>query len=99
MFLYCDIFPPGGFIPLNIKNSDAHEYAKKLAALTGKSLTEVVTEALKKELEKVEGIQKQHVRQLKDELDGIALHCASYPVLDFRSADEILGYDGNGIPN
>jgi len=34
-----------------------------------------------------------------DELEEIAEHCASLPVLDDRSADEILGYDASGLPN
>jgi hypothetical protein len=29
---------------------------------------------------------------------AIALHCASLPVLDHRTPDEIIGYDENGIP-
>jgi hypothetical protein len=37
-------------------------------------------------------------RPLVDELDAIALHCASLPVLDARTADEILGYDERGLP-
>jgi hypothetical protein len=28
----------------------------------------------------------------------IGRHCASLPLLDSRPADEILGYDKNGIP-
>jgi hypothetical protein len=34
-----------------------------------------------------------------DELDKIVLHCAASPVLDQRSADEIVGYDENGLPD
>jgi uncharacterized protein (DUF1800 family) len=32
-------------------------------------------------------------------LDQIARHAASLPVLDARSADEILGYDAQGLPS
>jgi antitoxin VapB len=35
---------------------------------------------------------------LADELDEIALHCSTLPVRDTRSADEIMGYDENGLP-
>ena len=38
------------------------------------------------------------MRRLVDELDEIALHCATLPVQDRRTADEILGYDEHGIP-
>jgi virulence-associated protein VagC len=37
-------------------------------------------------------------RRLADELDEIARHCASLPVLDSRPTDEILGYDEHGLP-
>ncbi|MGZ8217525.1 hypothetical protein [Methylomagnum sp.] len=33
-----------------------------------------------------------------EEIMAIAHHCASLRVLDDRSADEIIGYDENGIP-
>ena len=35
---------------------------------------------------------------LADELEEIAGNCAGLPVLDHRSADEILGYNENGLP-
>jgi hypothetical protein len=34
----------------------------------------------------------------RDQLDRIALRCAARPILDQRSADEICGYDANGLP-
>jgi len=37
-------------------------------------------------------------KRLADELDEIARHCASLPVRDSRTDDEILGYDENGMP-
>jgi hypothetical protein len=30
---------------------------------------------------------------------AIADHCASLPVLDTRSEDEIMGWDENGLPS
>jgi len=35
---------------------------------------------------------------LADELDAISHHCASLPILDGRTEDEILGYDDQGLP-
>jgi antitoxin VapB len=35
---------------------------------------------------------------LADELDAIARRCAALPVVDARSADEIIGYDEHGVP-
>lgn len=37
-------------------------------------------------------------RPLADQLNEIALRCASLPELDTRTADEIIGYDDNGLP-
>ncbi len=35
---------------------------------------------------------------LADELDRIALYCASLPRRDERNNDEIIGYDESGLP-
>jgi len=40
----------------------------------------------------------RHRPGLAEALDAIALSCARRPVLDARSADEILGYDDQGVP-
>jgi antitoxin VapB len=85
-------------VPLNIKNTEAHEYAKELSELTGKSITEVVTEALKEALERERGAGEDSCARLVRELDEIADFCSSLPVLDDRSPEEILGYDERGVP-
>ena len=81
---------------LNIRNRRTEELAATLAKLTGETKTEAVTKALQDRLERI-GRQRTG-RKLADELDEIALHCASLPVLDGRAADEILGYDERGLP-
>ena len=44
-------------------------------------------------------VRRDHQGQsLAAELEAIAEHCANLPVLDDRSADEILGYDERGLP-
>jgi antitoxin VapB len=83
-------------MPLNIRNEQAEELASALAKLTGETKTEAVTQALRERLERVR--RGRAKRRLADELDEIALHCSSRPVSDRRSADEILGYDENGLP-
>jgi antitoxin VapB len=64
--------------------------------VTGETKTEAVTAALRERLARL--TRERHGRRLADELDEIALHCASLPVRDRRSADEILGYDDSGLP-
>ena len=81
---------------LNIRNDEAEDLAAKLAKLTGETKTEAVTKALRERVSRVRREQRQ--RALIAELTAIAKECASLPVLDARSADEILGYDENGLP-
>jgi antitoxin VapB len=38
------------------------------------------------------------VAALKSRLDQIALRCAARPMHDQRTAEQILGYDGHGLP-
>jgi antitoxin VapB len=58
--------------------------------------TEAVTQALRERLERVRRARAK--RRLADELDEIALHCSVLPVRDQRNADEIIGYDEQGLP-
>ena len=81
---------------LNIRNRRTEELAEALARLTGETKTEAVTRALDDRLERVR--RERSGRSLAGELDDIALHCASLPVLDEREPEEILGYDENGLP-
>ncbi|MEQ1885267.1 MAG: type II toxin-antitoxin system VapB family antitoxin [Bryobacteraceae bacterium] len=79
---------------LNIKDAETHALAAKLARIEGKSLAQVVKEALREKLRR----QRDHKRGLADRLMEIGGECARLPVLDHRSPDEILGYDDLGVP-
>ncbi len=81
---------------LNIRNKEAEQLAAELAKLTGETKTEAVARALRERLARLRGERRRS--RLADELDAIAKHCASLPVLDDRSPDEIIGYDENGVP-
>jgi antitoxin VapB len=83
-------------MPLNIRNEQAEQLASALAKLTGETKTEAVTQALLERLERVRRARAK--RRLADQLDEIALHCSALPTRDRRSADEIIGYDENGLP-
>jgi antitoxin VapB len=81
---------------LNIRNSEVEELAGALARLTGETKTEAVRQAL---LDRLVRLRRERAkRPLVDELDVIARECAALPVRDRRPADEILGYDENGLP-
>ena len=81
---------------LNIRHSETERLAEALAKLTGETKTEAVRRALQDRLARIQ--RERSGRRLADELDAIALHCASLPIKDSRSAEEILGYDEDGLP-
>lgn len=62
----------------------------------GAPLTENGLATLRARVERVR--QRRSGRRLADDLSEIARDCAALTVLDPRSADEILGYDDNGVP-
>jgi antitoxin VapB len=83
---------------LNIKHAEADRLARELAGLTGETLTEAVVAALRERLE------RQRQRRPKPSTAGeilseVRLRLSRLPVLDARSADEILGYDETGLPH
>lgn len=81
---------------LNIRNRRIEEPAEAPARLTGETRTEAATGALHDRLERVR--RQRGGRSLACELDDIARHCASLPVLDNREPEAILGYDDDGLP-
>jgi antitoxin VapB len=86
---------------LNIRNPEADRLAERVAFLAGETKTTAVVQALRERLERLERERaaKDRARpRLADRLGEIARHSAQLPVLDPRPADEILGYDENGLP-
>ena len=81
---------------LNIRNAETERLVAELALLSGRTKTEAVAEAIRDRLERLK--RERSGRSLADELDEIGRRCAKLPVLDGRSADEILGYDEHGVP-
>ena len=81
---------------LNIRNRTTEELAAALADLTGETKTQAVTRAVRDRLDKVR--RRRAGRDVCAELDEIARHCASLPIVDNREPDAILGYDQHGLP-
>ncbi len=81
---------------INIRNKETERLAEALATLTGETKTDAITNALRDRLARIK--RERSKRRLADELDAIAEHCASLPVRDSRSPEEILGYDESGLP-
>jgi antitoxin VapB len=84
-------------MPLNIKDKQTHEMARKLANLTGETMTKAVKTAIEERLARCENLPRKR-RGIADKLNRLAEYCASLPVYDDRTPDEIIGYDENGLP-
>jgi antitoxin VapB len=86
---------------LSIKNREVEELARELARISGKPITEAVRDSLKRELERAKIVaaacpeDDDFVERILD----IGRRCAALPVIDNRSADEILGYGEDGLPH
>ena len=81
-------------------DAETERLARKLADATGKPLPLVVKEAIEAEAARV-GVVLNVLPPPSDRLARmmeIAKGFDSLPVLDARSADEIIGYDEYGVP-
>ena len=81
-------------VVLSIKSAEADELARELAQLTGESLTDAVTVALRERLER----QRHDRSDLVERLLAIGASARDLPRLDIRLDDEIIGYDEHGLP-
>ena len=83
-------------MPISIKDPETDRLARALAAATGESLTEAIRRALKDRLERETHRPRAGVGV---EIRRVQERLARLPVLDRRSADEIVGYDEHGVPH
>jgi antitoxin VapB len=81
---------------LNIKNEKVESLIRLLAETTGEGITEVVGRAVEEKLTRMR--QPQDKQLLEEDLLEIGKRNAARKILDKRSADQILGYDKNGLP-
>jgi antitoxin VapB len=77
---------------LSIKSDHADRLARELAALTGESITDVVTSSLEQRL------ALERKRHRGRGVSDIVERYKTLPVLDDRPADELLQYDEHGLP-
>lgn len=85
-------------MPLSIKAPEADRLARELADTTGETITDAVIVAMRERLAREKRKREDKAALLAD-IRAIADHCASLPVLDTRSEDEIMGWDENGLPS
>ena len=83
-------------LPLSIKDPEADQLARNLAQQTGETITQAVITALRERLAR-EQRKDETIENLVEEIMDIG-NCAALPLLNARSADEIIGYDGRGLP-
>lgn len=81
---------------LNIKNPDTHRLALELTALTGETLTQAVTEALRERLTR---LRRQRHKATAAELLAIGQRCAAHLRTPGTSQEHAaLLYDERGLP-
>ena len=83
-------------MPISIKNSETEFLARKLADLTGESITDAVRQAVSERYDRL--CRARSKRSMADDLKEIAARCASRPIISSLTDEEILGYDDLGIP-
>ena len=81
---------------LNVKDPETERLARLLSERTGESLTEATRRALEERLRRIGDNARKAA--LLDDLAACRRRWRDLPVLDRRGADEILGYDENGLP-
>lgn len=83
-------------MPISIKSIKTERLAREIVAKTGESLTGAIQKALEERLERLE--HQRRSQTLAGQLEDILRRVDQLPILDSRSADEILGYDEHGLP-
>ena len=81
---------------LSIKDPETERLARALAQRTGETLTVATRRALEERLRRIGGVARRAA--LLEDLAAIRRRWSEMPVLDRRSADEVIGYDENGLP-
>ena len=83
-------------MPLSIRNPRAEQLAREVAAESGESMTQAVIHALEEQLQRIR--ERRVATDLFDEIMAVSSRCRALPDQDVRFAEEILGYDNNGVP-
>lgn len=79
----------------SVKDRETDRLVRELARETGESLTEAIQTAVR---ERLHHVRAAHRPRLADDIARIARRCGARPVLDRRTAEQILGYDDAGLP-
>ena len=80
---------------ISIKDPETDRLARALAAATGETITDAIRNALRDRLERE---QQRTAPSVVAQVRRIQERIARLPVLDPRTANEIIGYDDDGAP-
>jgi antitoxin VapB len=90
-------------VALTIDNPEAERLARELAAQNGESVDDAVLKALQARFENAAKWEKiifpTNDGSVTRAFEEFRQEIAKLPVLDDRTADEILGYDEWGLPH
>jgi len=81
---------------LSIKDPETERLARALAQRTDETLTVATRRALEERLRRIGGAARRAA--VLEDLAAIRRRWSKMPLLDPRGADEIIGYDENGLP-
>jgi antitoxin VapB len=82
---------------LKIKHPEADDLAQELARTTGETIPQAVVNAIRERLER-EKTRQNRPERVAETILRIGRECAALPLLDDQTAEEIIGYDKNGLP-
>lgn len=81
---------------LNIKNPETERLVRELARRRREGVTEMLTKLVSRELERERRKPPRETEEFHRRIQEIVDSVKQLPVLDDRSADEILGYNEHG---
>ncbi len=80
-----------------LKNDETERLARQVAKLTGETLTDAVRISLRERLRR-ETLKRGRKPWDEAAIKQLIARFQALPVLDDRSADDIIGYDEHGVP-
>jgi antitoxin VapB len=83
------------YMALHIQDPETDKLARELSAATGETITQAVNQALRDRLRTVSPARSE--AEYIARITAITDRLAKLPVLDNRTADEIIGYNEHGF--
>jgi antitoxin VapB len=82
-------------MPLKIHAPKADQLAQALATATGEDIDTAVVRAIEERLAR---LPRRRSTDRDADIDALFDRLTQMPVLDARSPEDIIGYDGRGLP-